>query len=316
MNNEEVLSILNSELNKGNEVGIFVCKGDGGRSYDIIINGDGQNPIASIDQDNFYYLSRNNYLLYRATTKVGSHWYYGFTKETCNGFTLHKIYTYEDFPFLLGKQFYIVPRGMSKVYYHDELEQTDITTPYYNKDGKQSGYTIDQDYDFTKIKEHATVYTIEKLFSNYMYRCNPFYIKTYCTYHVDVGCYGGRREIEKQNCRYIVEQLNGEKVEVDGKYKEFDLVTIDGSIRYKLNTIFDYEEHSIGQLGGHYTEKEVNDANERKEKRKQELVNNINNYFVTFSIGLYGGGMFSLPDSYYKVTYLSRKNSVKPFEEY
>jgi hypothetical protein len=309
MTNQEVLLELNKQLDLGHEVGIFVCKYEGGRSYEIIINGKGQSPVCQISYDNYLFLTRNNYLLYGVMTKVGSHWYYEFNEETRNGFTLHKLYKYEDFLFLLNKKFYIVPRGMKKVYYHDELEQKDIQTPIINDEGEEIGYTTKYDYDFTKIKEHATVYDIEKLFINYMYRKNPLYMKTYCTSYADVGCYGGRREVLTQNCDYYVEQSNGEIIEVAHKYKDFDLLTIDGLERYKINDVFDHVDTSLGNLGSNYY------SEEEHKKRQDSIKNDPRNFFVSFGISISGGSMFSLGTPYYRVDYL-RKYNRKPFEEY
>ena len=318
MENKEVLEVLNKELDKGNEVGIFLDKHDTGRSYDIIINGHGQNPVCSINEENFKWLSRNNYLSYGAMTKVGSHWYYDFNEKTRNGLTLYNLFTKEEFPFLMDKQFYIVPRGMKRIYKIDFNDKITKKIPILNKDGEEIGYQLEKDMDFTKIKEHATVYNINKLFDVYMIRNNHLYCKFYYTEHITgLGWHGnGSMEIEKQSCMYDVEQKDGKEVQVEGKYKDFDLITIDGKERYKINDIFTLEKDNLGYFASRHSWETPEEQDARRKEKEDKILNSSLNYFVTFSVGMERTGLFGSMDIYHKVEYLKRKAGVMPFEEY
>jgi len=302
LNKEEVLVELNKQLDSGNEVGIFKCKYEGGDCYDLIINGNGQNPvIENIDSKIFLDLFREGYLLYPQCTKVGCHWYYDFNNNTRNGFNLSQIYNKEDFSFLVNKKFNIVPKGKSRVYY--SLSGREIPLEKINEYS-----SVDNSYSFTKIKSHATEFDLDLLFDIYCNSKYPFSTYYFYSYSVSgLGWHGnGSREIEKQCADYDVENSKGEIEYREDYCKEFDIVTIDGRERFNLNRIFYKETSSLGEMESR------NISN--LEERQNRYLNDKTKFKVTFSVGTSRSGIFSVGYPYYKVEYLQLRKDVKPIE--
>jgi len=282
---EKVLEELNKQLDLGHEVGIFKCKGHDVENkvcttYDLIIDGHGQNPIISnINKEIFLELYQYGYLLYPQCTKCGEHWYYDFNKDTKNGFTLYQFYTLDDFPFLKDKKFYIVPYGKSKVY-HMKKDQ------------------------YTKIKEHATIYILQTLFDAYMYSPNHFSTLYYYRHYETVGWNLVEREFVTIGNGYItIENKNKEIMYHDNYCRSFQLVTIDGLERYTMNYMFEQEERSIGNLNDQEKTKTIQD----------KLLHDSTKFRVTFNIA-HGGSIWN-SYIYEKATYLQRRDDKKPFEE-
>jgi hypothetical protein len=280
----EALSLLKKYLNEGKEnVGVLLEKFDT-KTYTLVHSY--SKDIKQISTETFRYLSQHNYLLSAQCTKVGCRWFYEFTKETQDGFSLYKLFTENDFPFLKDKKFYIVPRGKSTVYFSDSDK-----------------------YDFTKIKDHATILSLNDLFYVYCNRRNGFMYKTYCTTYATVGWNNARRKFVSQNSDKDIEQKNGDIYPMEKYAKDFDLLTIDKKERYKINFSFNLVNDYIAPIGSSYmTEEDVT-------KEQNNIANNKNNFFVTFSIKQRGGSMFHIGTPYYAVNYIEF-NDKKPFEEY
>lgn len=291
------LGTLNEKLDEGKDVGVFVCRYEGGCTYDIVVDGDGQNPVCSIEHEDFLFLRRNNYLAYPQCTKVGCHWFYAFTKETRNGLTLHNFYTYDDFEELKNKQFYIVPRNKSRVFFVDPENRK-----YSSENNK---FTNSPEYELTKIKEHATTYTLENLFEIY---CNPIYNlreKHYYFTTVDCGWSGGRREIEVQSgTDFDIEQKDGTVQYIEKYCYDFDLLSTEDE-RFRINDIFYEEERWLANLG--------DSKDEDIDKKVEEIKNNKNNFFVTTRVKS-NSSFWSMGTPSIECVYLHRDSSKKPFE--
>jgi len=282
MTNEvkESLSLLKENLNKGKKnVGILREKFDE-TTYTIVHSY--SEYVKQISKETFLYLIQNNYLNFRQQTKIGCHWFYEFTKDTERGFSLYSLYSLEDFSFLKNKKFYIVPRGKSNVYFVESDE-----------------------CNFTKNKKHATLLTLNEFFYVYCNRRNGFMYKTFCDNYTHIGFYGSNHIYTSQNSDKDVEQKNGEIKYCEKYVKNFDILTEDKKDRYKINFSFEQVDRDLAPLDNSYHNYLIDKQN--------SILNDKNNFFVTFSIKTRSRDLFSTRHLYYNASYI-RFTDKKPIE--
>ena len=220
LNFDEALNLM-KQNEKENDVGIYRDNG----IYDIITNGNGQNPIGTIDKNTWLKLIRKGYFKKGQCTNFNHRrFFYGFIPNPVMLQDLLPIETTDNV--LDNKEFYLVPKGKKRVFIN-----------------------IEEDYIVTKFIKDAKIYTKQDIWDIYLQsflKSVPYWFSSYGLNHVVYQCKGG---IE-------VHTTAGERYEV----KDVDLVTTDFKERYLLRTCIDtdYKRWLTNNLGEDVDE-QIND---------------------------------------------------------
>jgi len=226
-------------LRSSKDTGVYLDHG----VYDIISDGNGQDPLGTISKEVFGELKRKGYLNQGQCTNINHRrFYFAFNNEEIKLESLLPIDSVDKI--LDGKEFFIVPKGRKKIFINIDKNGNAIVT---------------------KNKENARKYTKQSIWD--IYFCSLLSTTPHWyTHYYNGGWNGARMQVQCKGGKDLRTD-KGDSYSI----KDIELVTTDYNERYLLYTCIDkYFSRRLGDLS---TSMEEIEKREDDVKGKLKLVN-------------------------------------------